>query len=91
MQKIYSCFLLITRWVADKSRQKEQKDAHRLDCAGRAAGQYDDDHTGYREKAERIWCRVGNSFKKRAESPIAKIGIRDNTTPVNMLLVRAMP
>ena len=42
-------------------------------------------------KLKRIWRRVGNSFKKRAESPIARIGIRDNTTPVNMLLVRAMP
>ena len=34
-------------------------------------------------KLKRIWYRVGNSFKKRAESPIAKIGIRDNITPVN--------
>ena len=91
-RKITAAFLLITRWIADKKQAERTK---RMPTGWIAPEELPANMmmttpaTG--RKLKRIWRRVGNSFKKRAESPIARIGIRDNTTPVNMLLVRAMP
>lgn len=64
-EKFTAAFLLITRWVADKKQAERTK---RIPTGWIAPEeQYDDDHTGYWEKAEKDLVQSGKFFLRREQ------------------------